>query len=76
MNTSQAEIQARDYLASVSRGPSSPADYDRALRKAAASFDQLHEAVRLAAKNDSVEQRGDHVAPTLGAQPVHTDHYA
>jgi hypothetical protein len=54
MSTNRAENEARQYLDAVSRhSVTVPAsgDYDRALRKATASFTQLQEAVRLAEIN-------------------------
>jgi hypothetical protein len=59
MSTKQAELQARKYLASIGHSPSGTVDYDRALRKAAASIEQLQEAVRLAEQNNSVEESSD-----------------
>lgn len=61
MNTSQAEAEAeaRRYLDTVTRRSGarlSAEQYDRALRKAAASIGQLQEAVRLANRQkESVE---------------------
>jgi hypothetical protein len=51
MSTSQAEKEARKYLGH--RSGVSEAEYDRAVRKAAASIRQLHQAVQLAAKQQS-----------------------
>jgi hypothetical protein len=47
MTTSQAEQEARAYLGGARDGVSD-AQYHRAVRKAAASIKQLHQAVRLA----------------------------
>jgi hypothetical protein len=55
MSTKQAEMEARRYLTATGADASSPADYDRALRKATASFDQLQKAVRLAEKIAAIE---------------------
>jgi hypothetical protein len=57
MSTEQAEVEARQFVNRVIRHSSgnvvSPADYERAVQKAARSFDRLHEAVRLAEQNQS-----------------------
>jgi hypothetical protein len=54
MSTTQAEAEARQFLDRTSSATARrdlEATYERALRKAAASFDRLHEAAKLAERN-------------------------
>lgn len=56
MAESQAEKEARRYLAAIRRrtkAATSDEEYQRALRKATASFSQLQRAVRLSETKDT-----------------------
>lgn len=48
----RAEQEARRYLAAVSEKSTASPDYERALRKAAASIERLQRAVRLAERTE------------------------
>lgn len=48
----RAEQEARKYLAAVSEKSTASPDYERALRKAAASIERLQRAVQLAERTE------------------------
>lgn len=57
MSTQQAEEEATQFLSKITQQPGSGSDqesrdrYERAHRKAAASFERLHQAAQLASRN-------------------------